>query len=169
VVSRLDAGALTPRSEPFRAEPVLRRAWDALRAKRPFSVQTIGEPHLAVGDPDRLEQVIWAVIDNAVKYSEPGTPVTVQVSARPGPNIEIAIRDRGYGMDVATISRAFDQFYRSDAARSRAPDGSGIGLYAAAGLMAAMNGSIEAASKLGEGTQITLTLPAEPAGIETDV
>jgi signal transduction histidine kinase len=69
-------------------------------------------------------------------------------------------------MDDATRRQAFDQFYRAPAARKLAPDGSGVGLYAARGLMEAMNGGVEVASALGKGTAVTLRLPAEPS--ETD-
>ena len=58
---------------------------------------------------------------------------------------------------------AFEQFYRSSDARRLAPDGSGVGLYAARGLMRAMGGDIELASRLGVGTTVTLSLPGEVA------
>jgi two-component system OmpR family sensor kinase len=67
-------------------------------------------------------------------------------------------------MDADTRERAFDQFYRSDQARRLAPDGSGVGLYAARGLVEAMEGSVRVDSALGRGTTMTVRLPAEPAG-----
>ena len=66
-------------------------------------------------------------------------------------------------MDDATREHAFEQFYRSSDARRLAPDGSGVGLYAARGLMRAMGGDIGLESRLGAGTTVTLTLPAEEA------
>jgi signal transduction histidine kinase len=66
-------------------------------------------------------------------------------------------------MDVNSASRAFEQFFRSADARRLAPDGSGVGLYAARGLMRAMGGDIELDSALGAGTRVTLSLPAETA------
>ena len=74
----------------------------------------------------------------------------------------IQIRDEGSGMDEEAQARAFEQFYRSETARRLAPDGSGVGLYAARGLVEAMGGTIEIASRLGGGTTVTLTLLAEP-------
>ena len=69
-VSRLEAGALESRQEIFRAEPIVQRTWDALRnTDHDFAFVVDGEPHLVVGDPDRFEQVLWALLDNAVKYS----------------------------------------------------------------------------------------------------
>jgi signal transduction histidine kinase len=70
-------------------------------------------------------------------------------------------------MGDATRQRAFEQFYRSADARRLAPDGSGVGLYAARGLMRAMGGDITIQSRLGAGATITLTLPAEQAAETT--
>jgi signal transduction histidine kinase len=168
-MSRLDAGALTPRQEVFRAEPIIRRTWDALRADRAFELSVVGPEHLVVADPDRLEQVIWAVMDNAVKYSPAGSAVHVELravaDARAADELsaEIVIADAGAGMAPDALAHAFEPFYRSDVARRLSPDGSGIGLYAAKGLIEAMGGHITASSRLGTGTTITLSLPAEAA------
>ena len=69
-------------------------------------------------------------------------------------------------MDDETQRQAFDQFYRSAQARKLAPDGSGVGLYAARGLVEAMGGSVDVQSTLGTGTSITIVLPAEPSGAD---
>lgn len=168
-VSRLEAGALTPRQDVFRAEPIVRRTWDALRADRPVSIGSHGAAHLVVGDPDRLEQVLWAVMDNAVKYSPAGSPIDIVICSREGDTssdeaaCEIAVTDHGTGMDAETRDHAFDQFFRADDARRLAPDGSGVGLYAARGLVRAMGGDIALDTQLGVGTTLTVTLPAEMA------
>ena len=163
VASRLEAGAFTPRVEVFAIQAILERTWAALRADRPFTLEHSGDPHLAVGDPDRVEQVMWALFDNAVKYSPPESPICVAIRQGDGA-IEVSVRDHGTGMDDESARRAFEQFYRSRQARKLAPDGSGVGLYAAQGLMKAMGGSIAASSTLGEGTVMTVRLPAERSG-----
>jgi signal transduction histidine kinase len=162
VASRLEAGAVTPVQDVFTVRPLIERTWSALRADRPFTLTVEGSPHLAVGDPDRLEQVLWAVLDNAVKYSPAGSPIDVRVEPSDG-RIAIAVIDQGGGMDAETQARAFEQFYRSPQARRMAPDGSGIGLYAAKGLMTAMAGDLTIESRLGGGTTVGMVLPAEPA------
>ena len=163
-VSRLEAGALEPRQEVFRVEPIIERTWEALRAgERPFTLETDGVMQLAVGDPDRLEQVLWAVLDNAVKYSPPRSEITVRVGAGGTPEwLEVLVADRGSGMPPGLRERAFDQFFRADEARRAAPDGSGIGLYAARGLMEAMGGTIHLEGGADEGTVVRIRLPAEP-------
>lgn len=169
VVSRLEVGELTPRQEVFRVEPLVRRTWDALHdTAHTFALEQAGPPHLVVADPDRLEQVLWALMDNSVKYSPAGTEVAVRIESREastgdGLTSEITVRDAGPGMDAETAARAFEQFFRADAARRLVPDGSGIGLYAAHGLVQAMGGQIHVASEPGHGTSITVALPAERA------
>lgn len=174
VVSRLEAGAFTPAQEVFRVEPLVQRTWDALRADRPFTLERDGADHLVVGDPDRLEQVLWALFDNAVKYSGAGSGVRARISGGDvddGASLQsvIEIVDDGAGMDRTTLARAFEQFYRSADAQRLAPDGSGVGLYAARGLVRAMGGEMELVSSLGSGTTVRIVLPAEPAGDEGTV
>jgi two-component system sensor histidine kinase KdpD len=165
VASRLEVGALQPAQEVFRVEPIVQRTWDAMRARRPFHLEVSGVPHLAVADPDRFEQVLWALLDNAVKYSPPGSGISVTISGDLPAGRElhsiIRIRDEGSGMDEESQHRAFEQFYRSETARRLAPDGSGVGLYAARGLVEAMGGTIGIESRLGAGTTIRVSLPGE--------
>jgi signal transduction histidine kinase len=169
VASRLEAGAVSPAQEVFRAEPLIRRTWEALRSGRPFELVDDGPPHLVVGDPDRLEQVLWAVLDNAVKYSQPGTGIRLRLAARGGASTNgdmvgiVEVVDEGMGMSPSGVEHAFEQFFRADDARRVAPDGSGVGLYAARGLMRAMGGDIHLESRLAQGTRVTLILPAETA------
>lgn len=174
VVSRLEVGALTPRQEVFRPAPLVRRTWDALRdTEHGFALEEAGPPHLVVADPDRLEQVLWALMDNAVKYSPAGSQVTLRIEARDvqggnGLVSDISVGDAGPGMDEMTSERAFEQFFRADEARRLVPDGSGIGLYAARGLLEAMGGQIRVQSAPGHGTAMVLTLPAERADAGAD-
>ncbi|MGI8829258.1 MAG: sensor histidine kinase [Candidatus Limnocylindria bacterium] len=161
VASRLEAGVLTPQQEVFAVPPLVERTWAALRADRPFSLVVKGAPHLAVGDPDRTEQVLWALLDNAVKYSPAGSPIAVTIEPQQTGQLSISVTDRGTGMDSETQQRAFDQFFRADEARALAPDGSGVGLFAARGLIEAMGGTVKVTTRLGAGTVMTVELPAE--------
>jgi signal transduction histidine kinase len=166
IASRLEAGAVDPLTEVFHAAPLIERTWAALRADRQFTLERVGIGHLTVGDPDKFEQVLWAILDNAVKYSPPGSPITVVVSGeRNGGGAvrsSIQVKDAGSGMDAKTRARAFEQFYRAPSARRAVPDGSGVGLYAARGLVEAMRGGLELTSRLGQGTAVTISMPGEP-------
>jgi signal transduction histidine kinase len=171
-MSGLEAGAIQPRREVFRIEPIVRRVWGSMRADRPFKLAVEGPDRLSVGDPDRVEQALWAILENAVKYSPAGSPIEVCLTCRPatsadraGPSKlveEVAVTDHGVGMDPETAARAFDRFYRSEAARRIAPDGSGVGLYTASRLLSLMGGSMSASSTPGSQTTVRLVLPAEP-------
>lgn len=164
-MSRLESGVLTARSDVFSIAPIVERTWAALRAGRPFELAVDGEPHLAVGDPDRFEQALWAVLDNAVKYSPAGSRIAVRiVPATRG--LAVRITDLGRGMSPATTASAFDQFYRSPDARDAVPDGSGIGLYTARGLLRAMDGDITIESRLAHGTVVSIHVPAELAATQ---
>ena len=164
-MSRLEAGVLAPQPEVISGRPLVERTWAALRAADRRLELRVEEPQLLlVADPDRLEQVLWAILDNAVKYSPASSSIGVTLGAvdPSGTRALIAVHDVGHGMDHETTERAFEQFYRSDQARRIAPDGSGIGLYTARGLMEAMGGSVRISSGVGQGTTIILELPAEP-------
>jgi signal transduction histidine kinase len=171
-VSRLEAGALESRQEIFRAEPIVTRTWDALRDdQHGFTFDDGGEPHLLVGDPDRYEQVLWALLDNAVKYAPPGTGIHVHLAGRSvGGNLvsELTVADDGPGMTDAEQAKAFDQFFRGEQARRMVPDGSGIGLYAARGLIEAMGGQLTVESSPAAGTTFRVQVPAEAIRPEDD-
>lgn len=81
--------------------------------------------------------MLWALLDNAVKYSPTGSPGTVRIRPDGPGELLVAVSDAGTGMDTETVANALDQFFRSTQARKLAPDGSGMGLYAAYGLMRA--------------------------------
>lgn len=166
-MSGVEAGIVAPVSEVFRSEAVVRRVIESLRQpEERIRHERSGPDRLAVGDPDRLEQVIWAVLDNALKYSPDGGIVRVEQSAEAtaaGLVERIDIVDEGIGMDAETIRHAFDQFYRAPRARTVAPNGSGIGLYTAKALVELMGGSISVDSTADIGTRVRIRLVAEPA------
>ena len=162
VASRLDAGVFTPQQEVFAVAPLVERTWAALRADRPFELDVTG----AAAPGRRRPGPIGAGPLGRARQRGQVQPVTV-AGASPGSTrrtgcwpSRFVTAARDGRRDAA---RAFEQFYRSDAARKLAPDGSGVGLYAASGLMRAMGGDFALASRLGHGTTMTLSLPAERA------
>lgn len=111
--------------EPVRLDAVVREACDEMRA---FHTGRAIDAELAgvtvMGDAGRLGELARILVDNALKYSPPGTPVTVTVTDGAGP--ALAVRDRGPGLSEADRARAFDRFYRGAAAAG--VGGSGLGL-----------------------------------------
>lgn len=119
-------------------------------------IQTAGID--ARADRNRLKQVLINLVDNAVKYSEPNTTVTVRLTLE-GEWAVIQICDRGRGIPMADLAQIFEPFYRVDEDRSRATGGTGLGLSIVKTLVEGMRGKIKVQSKPGEGSIFTVSLP----------
>lgn len=113
-------------------------------------------------DADRLEQILLNLVDNAVKYSPPGTPVSIRGDFLPGDDsqIRIQVQDAGPGIPEALLPRIFTKFYRVETPLKQEVEGTGLGLYITKSLTNAMGGQITAASQPGQGSTFTVTLPA---------
>jgi len=109
-------------------------------------------------NPEQLEQVAVNLMDNAIKYSEPGTEVRVSVVPREN-NWEIKVIDQGSGIPPADIDRIFERFYRVDKARSRKAGGTGLGLAIVKHIVSSHGGRLDVQSKLNEGSTFTVYLP----------
>ncbi|MGE5618113.1 MAG: sensor histidine kinase [Sphingomonadaceae bacterium] len=117
-------------------------------------------PLFVEGDPDRLQQVVVILLDNALKATSAGGSVTV-VSRRLGASACIEVKDTGKGIPPEHLSRVFDRFYRVDKARSREHGGAGLGLAIARSLVEAHGGQLSLDSVLGAGTTARVCLPLE--------
>ncbi len=109
-------------------------------------------------DYSRLKQVLLNLIDNAVKYSEAGTPINFKLERLPD-KVIIQVCDNGYGIPLQHQARIFERFYRVDESRSHATGGSGLGLSIVKTLVEGMGGNVSVQSKLGEGSIFTISLP----------
>lgn len=110
----------------------------------------------ALADANRLERVVLNLLSNALKYSDPGTPVEVTVKRRDD-EAEVAVRDRGRGIAPEDVPHIFDRFYRLKGPRKR--ESVGLGLYISRMLVQAHGGRIWVESKLGKGSIFHFTLP----------
>ncbi|GIK42534.1 MAG: two-component sensor histidine kinase [Chloroflexota bacterium] len=122
-----------------------------------------------VADPVKLARLFLNLIDNAIKYSNPGDTVRVTAAADSG-QARIEIADTGPGIPPQHLTHLFERFYRVDKARSRRAaangsdtSGAGLGLAIADWLAKAHGGRIEVTSQVGQGTTFTVWLPLEPA------
>jgi two-component system sensor histidine kinase SenX3 len=102
------------------------------------------------------------LLDNAVKYSDPGGVVTVGAAAE-GDELVIDVRDEGIGIPTRDLDRIFERFYRVDRARSRATGGTGLGLSIVRHVAEAHHGSVSAHSTEGVGSVFHLSLPGAVA------
>ncbi len=162
-VSRIESGALRSRQEVFSLAPRVRRTWEALGiADVPFTLEDGARGWLALGDPDQLDQVLWALLDNAVVYGG-RTAVDVAVTIDEGASaLRIDIADHGPGIAEDDRERLFGRFERG--AERPSGEGSGLGLYVSRELCRAMGGDLELAPAVpGWGAVFTITMPAEDA------
>ena len=118
-----------------------------------------------LADADSIVQVLSNLIENGIKYGQPGPQLRsrVIVSSReisePIPAVEFRVRDFGQGIASEHLTRIFERFYRVDKARSRESGGTGLGLAIALHVVQSQGGSIHAESELNAGSTFIFTLP----------
>lgn len=122
------------------------------------------QPLLVEADPDRLQQVLLILLDNALKHTPAGGSIAVQVE-RQGADALIEVRDSGEGIPPEYLPRVFDRFFRADPARARpgGSGGAGLGLAIAKSLVEAHGGQLTLSSRVGVGTVATMRLRLLPA------
>jgi CheY-like chemotaxis protein/anti-sigma regulatory factor (Ser/Thr protein kinase) len=117
-----------------------------------------------MGDPDRLQQVLWNLISNAVRFTPAQGTVTVSLR-RHDQTDTIEVRDTGAGIDPEFIPHMFEAFRQADAASTRAHGGLGLGLTIVRRLTEMHGGTVSVASEgLGKGATLTVTLPVRRPG-----
>jgi signal transduction histidine kinase len=184
-VQRLDSGSVKPKSDVLALAPRVTRAWEALGAKGvPFEILDRAPGWLAVTDPDQLDQVLWALLDNAVSHGGK-TPVQVRIAAETGAaesgsatasRLLLTVADNGPGIPDADRERLFGRYEQLGGADQRG--GTGLGLYVSRELCRAMGGDLvlepaatpapkgrgKAKSQAPSltGAAFTVSLPAEP-------
>lgn len=126
-------------------------------SKRTITLESPPQTITLKADNHRLKQVLLNLIDNAVKYSEPGTPITLKLEKQDN-LITIQVCDRGVGIPLQQQSRIFERFFRVDEARNRA-GGTGLGLSIVKTLIEGMSGNISVSSQLNEGSIFTISFP----------
>jgi signal transduction histidine kinase len=116
-------------------------------------------------DQERIHQVLFNLVDNAVRFTPPGGAVTIR-AWRDEDRVQIEVHDTGVGVAPEHLPRLFERFYRADPARSRDDGGgTGIGLAIARSIVEGHGGRITAASQPGNGSTFTFDLPAAPAAV----
>lgn len=109
-------------------------------------------------DPDRLNQILYNLITNAIRYTTPGTTITLQTEKTPR-GVRLVVADEGPGIAPEDLPHVFEQFYRGDKSRNRASGGSGIGLSLAKSFVEAQGGSIRAENRPTGGAAFIIDFP----------
>ena len=116
------------------------------------------EPIRAFIDADRMQQVLHNLIENAIRYSQPGGSIEARLSESPGEAV-LEVVDHGIGIPEAELPLVFERFFRGNRARRAYQGGSGLGLSIARWIVEAHKGKIEVSSRVGEGTTFAVRLP----------
>jgi two-component system, OmpR family, sensor kinase len=178
-LARTDAGVMEPR---LQATDAFERAAAVVERLRPLAVQAGvavevqgRRPAELLADPMLLDQLLWNLVENAIKFTPAGGAVTVEVEAewqrgaerqyaqeRGGSRVVIRVRDSGPGIADAEQDRIFERFYRGDPARTATggPGGTGLGLAIVRAIAALHGGRITASNHPGGGAIFEVTLPA---------
>jgi two-component system sensor histidine kinase KdpD len=160
-MARIEAGRVVLRRENHSVEDLVESALDKLRPAvqdRNIQVKMATDLPEVLVDGELIEVALRQLIDNALKYSPPGSPVSVAAEANEG-RLIVSVADHGPGIPEAEQARIFEKFYRADASRHQIP-GAGLGLVIAREIIHAHGGEIWVESKLAEGSIFRFSLPA---------
>src|ERR1017187_6205960 len=164
LLSTLDSGGLRLDRQPLPFRATVQDAIDDLLPRalaRNATLENMVPGALVVlADNDRMRQVIFNLIDNAIKYGRPGGKTSVGGRVLENGRIEITVVDDGPGIPIEAQERIFERFYRVDKARSREQGGTGLGLAIVKHVIQAHGGEVRVESEPGSGSSFIFWLPA---------
>ena len=170
-LSRLESGDVPLERRSVELAPLVAQVLSEIEVARPDRDVRVADavpedipPVFA--DRERVHQVLFNLLDNAVRFTPAGGRVTVSASRHNG-SVDVAVADTGPGIAPEDLPRVFERFYRVDESRSRDDGGTGIGLAIARSVVEAHGGRIWAESVPGRGSTFTFELPAAPPQAET--
>jgi CheY-like chemotaxis protein len=174
-VSRIITGKLGLSIRPTSLAAVIRAAMDSMRPAADgkqidmqFENRIAAASDYMAGDQDRLQQIIWNLVSNSIKFTQPHGSVTIVLSRRER-EFAIEVRDTGQGMTADFLAHAFDRFRQADSSTTRSHGGLGIGLAIARHLTELHGGSVEADSAgPGQGSRFVVLLPLVALGVEAE-
>jgi len=168
MLARADSQELKVANRPVDVGPIVEQTVQALaplaRNERQVTVKLDDLPAgiWAIGDQDRLAQVLTNLVRNAINYTPEGGVVSIRLTSS-ADHVQIAVADTGLGMSADDLEHIFERFYRADSSRTRNTGGFGLGLSIARELVDAMGGSLSASSQPGLGSTFWISLRrAEP-------
>ncbi|WP_243419054.1 sensor histidine kinase [Pseudoflavonifractor capillosus] len=161
-LSRLDEGAESLEREPVNllsvAQDVARRL-DSAAQKAGVTLKVMGLSVEVRGIPSVLDEMVYNLCDNAIKYNHPGGTVNVTVAPADDGSAEVTVEDTGIGIPVEDQSRVFERFYRVDKSHSKEIGGTGLGLSIVKHGASLHGAQIHMDSQVGRGTSVQLLFP----------
>lgn len=164
-VSSIISGKLRTKPQTIAIAPIISAAIDTLRVaadakKIRISLALPAKPVLVIGDADRLQQIFWNLMSNAVKFTPEGGEVDVEVGIAGG-QVQVSVSDNGVGIASEFMPHLFERFRQADSSTTRSYGGLGLGLSIARHLVELHGGQVSAESKgPGQGATFTIQLPA---------
>ncbi len=168
-LSRLESGEVARHAEPMSLAPVAARVISEISVGRALTDVTlhneVPDDIRVHADIERIHQVLYNLLDNAVRFTPPGGHVSIGATPEDA-RVVIEVADTGVGIGAEHLPRLFERFYRADPSRSREDGGgTGIGLAIARSIVEGHGGRITAASEPGHGATFTFDLPAAEAAV----
>jgi signal transduction histidine kinase len=165
-LSLADAGELPMTKVQIAPQTLLERTAAAYRGRAEqceIALQIGAAPDLPLlnVDPDRMGQVLGNLMDNALRYTDPGGQITLAAGSA-GESVQLSVQDSGAGIPPEDLPYVFERFYRGDPSRQAQDGASGLGLAIAQSLVQAHGGSISVESTVGQGASFTISIPATP-------
>ena len=163
-ISRIVSGKLSMQVRPVDLAEIVDAAVEVVRpaaaAKQiALTTEVVVRPAMTSGDPDRLQQIVWNLISNAVKFTEPGGSARIRLTRNRG--YRIVVTDTGEGIDPRFLPHVFDAFRQADGTTTREHGGLGLGLAIARELVELHGGTIKARSDgVGRGSTFQVDLPS---------
>jgi two-component system phosphate regulon sensor histidine kinase PhoR len=166
-LSRIEAEKFTAPTEAIALEPLIDRTVESSRRlaeERGSDLlrDVADDLPLLAADRSQILQLLDNLVENALRYGEAGTPVTISANAE-GPMIHLSVEDQGEGIPPEHISRVTERFYRVDTSRSRSLGGTGLGLSIVKHIVERHRGRLSIESELGKGTTVHVLLPVAAA------
>jgi two-component system phosphate regulon sensor histidine kinase PhoR len=159
----LEQGKLGIRPEPCQLNPIVVEVADVMKAiarRKQVQIETRLQDGLPamLADPDRIRQILFNLLGNAIKYTTEGDRVEVETEGDEK-HVRFIISDHGPGVPEADLPRLFDLYHRTEEARQSRTKGLGLGLFIVKSLVDLHHGRITVESGLGKGTKFTVQFP----------
>lgn len=168
-LSRIESGHWQPHPQQVRVDDAAREIFGRVAAtakSKGISLDTTIEAETIVADGTALEQILFNLVENALRHTGAGGRITIE-TAGTDRGVNLIVKDTGSGIPPEHLPRIFERFYRADAGRSREAGGTGLGLAIVRHLVEAHAGNVTAESALGSGTTIRIFFPAGASPAES--